>query len=423
MNRESYNIDEIIYSQDAILTKKLVNNPLFKFTVRKIASLTTKFFIKDLILSSIKVTEKNFSNIYKFAKNFSEKLNIIMPDIYVLKSNDINAFTFGTPDKSFVVLYSKLVDTFSFEELKFVISHELGHIAAGHPQISLLLLPFRLPILLKRINVYTLFRGALLILLRQWDKASEITADRFGLLGSKNKDTAYNALINLNLGMINKPEIDIEEYLKQFDQIKKDLLYKINEFEDYVISSHPNIFRRIIVLNIYADNYDKKNGLTNKEIDKKIKALLAGKHRKIITSEEKFEEFVLKSIIYIAKADNIITKEENAIISKYIMKLKISDKLKNELLNFLVTDININDIKLENSLDEIQLEVLSNIMLDMAISDKVYSPEEDERINEIFEKFSLPKIYLKDRREKLLKKFGKNTSAQAQFESGEMEFT
>lgn len=412
MKPEIINLRSIIYSDDALLTKKVNQNAIFKNTVGKLTGIISQYQVKDLLANHIKCSPKNFSNLYNFTKQFSKKLGIVPPQLFVSESNAINAYTYGSKDKSFIVIHSKLLDTFSDEEIKFVIGHELGHIAAGHSHIMTITNLF--------FNVSTISLGYfpskvfytalnslkfVMMTLKQWEKAAEITADRFGFLAVSNQKIAYNALINLKLGMINRKEIDVDEYLKQFDEISENWIYKVNEIADQISSTHPNVFRRIMVLKLFADNISTMD-LTNKELDSKIHSLLLGTNRGLLSSDEKFEELVLKSIIYIAQADRTIDNKEKKMFSSMLKKLTLSDKLLTRIDKKINSSIKLNEIKLTFDLNDYQLEFLSNTVADVAIADGVYSFEEDLKLNKLFDHLKLSKNYLDEKRAIFIKKYG-----------------
>ena len=150
------------------------------------------------------------------------------PTTYVMQSNQINASTYGTQHGAQVVITSGLINTFNEQELKFVIGHELGHIAAGHCLISTMAnLLFEGGLLTSNILPrYFIPLKAFLkmfsLALMKWEKSSEYTCDRFGFLCCLQEGIAYKSLVKMNLGLIHDVAIDIQDYLSQYDDIKKE---------------------------------------------------------------------------------------------------------------------------------------------------------------------------------------------------------
>src|SRR6185369_12026832 len=94
---------------------------------------TNKELLRGQLLGQgVKVGPKQFPSIQRIAEHCAKTLAVPVPQIYVLNSPVVNAYTFGTEDQSFIVLHSALVDSLSESELRFVIGHETGHIQNKH---------------------------------------------------------------------------------------------------------------------------------------------------------------------------------------------------------------------------------------------------------------------------------------------------
>lgn len=414
MGQATIDAKSIIYSDDAILTKNLINNFIFKNTIGKLTGYQTQFFKKDLLLDCIQCSPNNFGDVYNFTNDFANKIGIKPPQVFIDESSVINACTFGNAEKAFIVINSKLLDTFTDDEVKFVIGHELGHIVAGHCQISTLahLLftsssyyssVFGLP--MKALNVMRHALKFIAISIRQWEKAAEITADRFGFLAVNDQRIAFNALVNLKMGMINRKDINVDDYLKQFEEIGSNWVYKINEIHDQFFATHPNIFRRILVLKLFTESV-KSSELSNNELDAKIHAVLLGTNHNLLSVNEKLEEFLCKAVLFIAQFDGKIDKNEKKEFSKMISNLNISKKLKTKLDEMLECTISLIDISLPFELSDYQLEFLSNAVTDVAASDGSYSFSEDQKLTDFFDHFKLSRKFLDEKRALLIKKYG-----------------
>ena len=68
-----------------------------------------------------------FNEVYEQSKQFFPSLNKIQ--LYIIDAMYVNAFAFG---RGTVAVTRGAVQTFSSEELKGIIAHEIGHIARGH---------------------------------------------------------------------------------------------------------------------------------------------------------------------------------------------------------------------------------------------------------------------------------------------------
>ena len=92
---------------------------------------------------SVKITEKNFPEIYSIVKEYSHRLGMKkVPSVYLVQKNRIsNAFAACIPFKQYIELYADLVEVayrehHDMETLRFIIAHEIAHIYLGHATLS-----------------------------------------------------------------------------------------------------------------------------------------------------------------------------------------------------------------------------------------------------------------------------------------------
>lgn len=90
------------------------------------------FFSKSIVLKSqnaIRMTENDYPEYYNNVKLMCERNNIILPELYYIKSSSLNAFATGRNQKNAaVVVTSGLLKTLSQDEIMGVVGHELSHI-------------------------------------------------------------------------------------------------------------------------------------------------------------------------------------------------------------------------------------------------------------------------------------------------------
>ncbi|MBE8528021.1 M48 family metalloprotease [Amycolatopsis sp. H6(2020)] len=123
-------------------------------------------------LSGVRITPTQFPEAYRMVVEAAEAAGLRrVPDAYVMLGNgQINAFAAGHGHRRFIAVYSDLFEIGGAardpEALRFIIGHEVGHIAAGHVSYFRLLglsLFNQIPVL-----------GNIL------SRAQEYTADNFG---------------------------------------------------------------------------------------------------------------------------------------------------------------------------------------------------------------------------------------------------
>lgn len=236
--------------------------------------------------SNFHVTLGSSPQLYNLAQSVSDTLSIgdKIPQFYVEEGYHINSYTLKDLEDYYVVLTTGAVDRLTREELKFLIAHELGHLLSGHVEYHLLLayspesVKFGLRVtevghnlLDKGISFFTRSKknkseessseakeaskaseiidfASGLTRLNKWNRISEYTADRVGLLACQDINVALSALMKISgLPQSYYGDASVEEFVKQanefteryggnYDSLLKDL--------DVLDEDHPWLIRR-----------------------------------------------------------------------------------------------------------------------------------------------------------------------------------
>jgi len=192
---------------------------------------------------TVKVSEKNFPEIYEKGLEFTKKLGMKkMPDIYIGQGNGVlNAFAAALFGRRFVLLHSELVDTVyihdrDFSSINFVLAHEFAHHYYRHTPIFFMLIT-------NLINVIPFLGKAL-------SRAREFSCDRLAALLSETE--GFEELMPIFVGRRLYKCVDQGEYLKNaFAERKGLFLWWIN-----LNATHPIAPKRLAAL---AD-VQKKDG-------------------------------------------------------------------------------------------------------------------------------------------------------------------
>jgi Zn-dependent protease with chaperone function len=157
----------------------------------------------------------------------------------------MNAFTAGV-EKPLIVLYSGIIEAMSEDELLFVISHELGHIKSAH--VLYYQLAKFLPVLAEyaaylTLGISELFGAGMDMALLHWQRMSEYTADRAGLLGCQDANVALHALMKL-AGLPSKyySKINTADFVAQakaFEAMDQDKLTVAAKLFNRMDATHP----------------------------------------------------------------------------------------------------------------------------------------------------------------------------------------
>ena len=226
---------------------------------------------RDLLGNSVRVTNDLLPEIHNL---YQSCLNTIggglNGDLFVKQSSEYNANVFAHGNNFDVLINSALIKDFSKFELSFVFGHELGHVVFGH----------------NRFPVHDILRQSQSIdsnianILFCWSRATEISADRLGLLCCGQMAPSVTALFKISSGLAG---IDFDRVLNSFRKQYKaleDHLKKVSDLQNW-IHTHPMIPIRFKALELAALDIvslkHKFSGFSEKgfiEIDRQIASLL-----------------------------------------------------------------------------------------------------------------------------------------------------
>jgi len=177
-----------------------------------------------LLGNAVEITQKQFGDIYQTGARAASNLCMPVPRMFVLQNPTMNAATYGVDEQNFVMLTSALIDSLMPEELAFTLGHELGHIKSNHVlylnaahwaisgAMALLGMIVAGPIGL-------IMGPAFRVALNEWSKKAEYTADRAGLIASRDLNSSILSLVKITLGsrsLIDK--VDLEAFLEQMEE-------------------------------------------------------------------------------------------------------------------------------------------------------------------------------------------------------------
>jgi Zn-dependent protease with chaperone function len=134
------------------------------------------------------------------------------PELFVSQTPIINAGAIGV-DRPFIVLTSAGVSVLDETGRRFVLGHELGHILADHALYK------TLSALLLRISAGGLGLGSMALwaltrALLEWDRKSELSADRAGLLCLQDPSAACQVMMTIAAGTTTAT-LSLEEFEAQ----------------------------------------------------------------------------------------------------------------------------------------------------------------------------------------------------------------
>ena len=171
----------------------------------------------------------------------AQKLQPGPVDIFIAKQNQMNAYTFGISTPKVLVIYSPMLRVMTPDELRFIIGHEMGHVALGHTWLNTILggmagipAPFGAAVLL-----YAAFRW--------WNRMCEFSSDRAGLLACGDLNAAVSAMVKLVAPEV-RSQVEFDKALAMIDAQDDNMSNRFAE----IFQTHPMLIRRINKLREYS---------------------------------------------------------------------------------------------------------------------------------------------------------------------------
>jgi Zn-dependent protease with chaperone function len=218
---------EYIHPLDSKALAALRAIPGIDSALRKLLEVTGEAALRVIFTaSSVKVTPKQFPDLYAKLQIACTTLGVDMPALFVQQNPIVNAFTYGSK-KHIIVLHSGLLERLNDEETLAVISHEVGHIHAEH---ALYLTAARLMEALANASVARLIPGSEIIkfiisaginsALLAWARRAELSGDRAALLVVQDPHIIGRVMMKL-AGGTSASKIDYDQFLEQGREFKR----------------------------------------------------------------------------------------------------------------------------------------------------------------------------------------------------------
>ena len=191
--------------------------------------------------SNIRVTEDNYPDIYEYIRYACEILDLRRPpELYLQWGYDINACTIGS-DNPIIIINSGLIDLCSEDEILFIIGHECGHIKSNHMLYHMMARFANSAI--DKIPFGDIAAAPIKLALYHWDRMSEFTADRAGLLCCQNPEATISAFVKMaGLPISSYSQLNTEAFIRQakdFKLLDDEMMNKVMKYISIAGDSHP----------------------------------------------------------------------------------------------------------------------------------------------------------------------------------------
>lgn len=177
------------------------------------------------------------------------------PEMFVQQSPVANAYCIGM-DTPFIVITSGMYELMSHDEMRFVIGHELGHALSGHAVYRTMLMHLmRLADSLGFIPLGGWAVRAIVAALYEWQRKSELSGDRAGLLCGQDFDAAVRVELKL-AGGAHLDKLDSQAFLAQAREYERtgDMRDGVLKLLNLELQSHPFSVLRAAALTQWVDS-------------------------------------------------------------------------------------------------------------------------------------------------------------------------
>jgi hypothetical protein len=171
-----------------------------------------------LLAQAVRVRTSLIPHVARALSRVARVLSIDEPlEVHVFTEPTVHAFVHEAGSRYLVGLSSGAVHMLGTKELEFVIGHELGHAAFGHLDV---------------VAEAGTEPGAMCpqqtMVLRAWQRAAEISADRVGLLCCSSPEIAATALFKILCGLdLPGIALDPAELARQWDGLAEEVLEQV----------------------------------------------------------------------------------------------------------------------------------------------------------------------------------------------------
>ncbi len=233
--------------------------PGFSLALRKIfGAVSDRSLRLATLASAVRVDERQFADVRELYLEACAVLDVDEPpELFVAQTPLVNAGAIGV-EKPFIVLNSGTLSLLEPDELQFVLAHELGHVLSGHvPYKTMLRLLLRLSILILSIPLGGAAIMALTTALLEWDRKSELSADRAALLGTQNPELAQRVNMKLAGGGRTR-DMSVDAFLDQAREYEEggSVLDGVIKLLNLVGRTHPFPVLRLAELQRWQDSGD-----------------------------------------------------------------------------------------------------------------------------------------------------------------------
>jgi Zn-dependent protease with chaperone function len=222
--------------------------PMLDLAMKKISEFRGEKLLRQMYLgNAVLLGEDQVPSAWALQRQCANTLDVArVPKLYATQSPVGNALTFGT-NEPVTVVASGLVASYSEEELRAVLAHEMGHVLADH--VGLLTTYQVVSLVMARAFQINPLAGlplaALYFALLEWSRCAELTSDRAACLVTGDPLVVCRTLMRIAGGPIE--DMNLDAFIRQATEYEgeEDPFARWSRFFAEIRLPHPFPVRRV----------------------------------------------------------------------------------------------------------------------------------------------------------------------------------
>jgi Zn-dependent protease with chaperone function len=209
--------------------------------------------------NAVQVSDRQFARVHRIYEEVLHTLDA--PETYPLfvsQTPMVNAGAYGM-DRPFVILNSGALALLDDEELRYVLSHEVGHILSGHVLYRTMMV-ILIQLAERGFPLVGLAARAVLVALLEWYRKSELSSDRAGLLGVQDPELVFGAMMKM-AGGGRSADMNLGAFLEQAEAYREseDVADSVFKVLNLLGTTHPFFVLRVGELRTWIESgaYDR----------------------------------------------------------------------------------------------------------------------------------------------------------------------
>ena len=219
-------------------------------------STTDAAFRMIYLASSVRASERQFPQVHRLVQEACQILDApYVPEVYIAQQPYFDAGTLGI-ERPFIVLDAASLDTLTDDELLYVIGHELSYCLSGRALYTTLLqVLMKLSVATFQIPLSGAALFPVIVALMDWNRKSELSADRAGLLVVQEPTTSYSLLMK-QVGGPQAAQMDVNALFAQASEYEGtgSPLKQLHKLLNLIMVSHPFPVIRLTELQAWVNS-------------------------------------------------------------------------------------------------------------------------------------------------------------------------